>query len=103
MQSDDQAFLEACLDPDRRVLARQGWRRTRRLSFALAVVFLGMALLALVLRIGWLGGLCAAVSAINYAGASAADLKIKLALLVERGLAVAQAPTAKPPLEPPPA
>jgi len=98
MQGDDRAFLEACHDPDRLADAMRSWRRVRRLSFLAAVLFLVLALLALLLRLGSLCGLFAAVCAINYAAATAADMKIKLGLLAQgqRG-----GPDAPPPPETP--
>ncbi len=84
MHGDDKAFLEACGDPGRLEVAMRGWHRMRRLSFIAAVLFLVLALLALLVRLGSLCGLFAAVSAINYAGAASADMKIKLGLLARR-------------------
>ena len=84
MHPEDLRFADLLLDAGRRDQAVRGWARSRRLSFLASVLFLLLAAAALVARIGMLCGLFAGVSAINFAVATAADLKIKLAALALR-------------------
>ncbi len=84
METEDDRFTALIIDPERRPEALRRWARSRRWSFIAATVFLLACIAAFVARMGALCGLFAGVSAINFAAATATDLRIKLALLAAR-------------------